>query len=408
MLKALTSARRAGILFPLFLLFGYGLLPAGLAWWGDAHPYFSELAVLSACAALCVFLGAFFPLPWHRLPKVKIRPELLLLAVWIAFFVFVLVVSATAERIPLVASLHGVDAETIAILRERFLKAREGWQASFVYLNAAFAGFLIPYCIALMFLCRFRLRWICFTFFLLYTLSFAEKGFFFKAMVPVFYLIVQRRVASIIKPGMLVAAMAGLLAVITIAARVGESGEDRSVGDFFSARYIPASPSEYMVWRAAAIPLVTAADALLVFHERLQSQKLWGATSSFLARLRGVETVPFERLVFAEQWGQNETGTGSANSVYLTEAYVNFGVGGVILFSFFVGNILRLFAKSRDEAFQSVWMLFCLNIYCAGLIGTLLSNGFLLLLFFATFVRFKTTAEVRVEGLAGLRVHSHL
>jgi hypothetical protein len=114
-----------------------------------------------------------------------------------------------------------------------------------------------------------------------------------------------------------------------------------------------------------------------------------GATSSFLARISGRSIVPFERLVFASQWGQNETGTGSSNSVFITEAFVNFGLFGVAGFAFLIGVILHFLARSKDYAFQSIWMLFALNIYVAGLIGTLLSNGLLLVLMLAAFVRFK-------------------
>ncbi|HEV2990119.1 MAG TPA: O-antigen polysaccharide polymerase Wzy, partial [Candidatus Angelobacter sp.] len=124
-------------------------------------------------------------------------------------------------------------------------------------------------------------------------------------------------------------------------------------------------------------------------------EALMGATSTLLAHVSGRERVLFERSVFAAQWGQNETGTGSANSVYITEAYVNFGYAGVVIFSLMIGSILRLFAKSRDPAFQSLWILFCLNIYFAGLIGTLFSNGFVLLLFFSVFIKLRAAALTR-------------
>ena len=392
MLRALTSAYAPRILFPLAVLLGYSLLPLGLTLAGFTHSHFLKLATLAAIAAVALWIGALLPFPLHRFGKVSIRPELFLLAVWIAFFSFIALAWVTAEKIPVIASFQGADANTIAILRERFLKARVGWQASFVYINAIFVGFLIPYCIALMFLCRFKLRWICFGVFLVYTLSFAEKGMFFKAVVPLFYLVVQRQVRSLVRPSMLVAAILGLLALVTAVSRLGEGYETNDVG-FFSARYVPSTPIDYMVWRAVAIPLITAADALVVFQEHFAGQPLHGATSSLLTRLSSVEIVPFERFVFAEQWGQNETGTGSANSVYLTEAYVNFGVAGVVLFSLFIGAVLRLFSISRDHAFQSVWLLLCLNLYYAGLIGTLLSNGFLLLMSTAILVRFKTPSR---------------
>ena len=144
-----------------------------------------------------------------------------------------------------------------------------------------------------------------------------------------------------------------------------------------------------------------------MFHEVFNDRPLSGETSSLLARLRGNEQIEFERLVFAEQWGQNQTGTGSANAVYFIEAFINFGYAGVIGFSLVVGIILRLFARTSDRAFQAIWVLFCMNIFSAGLIGTLLSNGMVLLILLAVFVRFqkKQRTERVVPGVIGIENH---
>lgn len=388
MLRTLFHARSGRLLFPGLLFLTYAVLPFVLNITSSPHIYFRELVELTLVAVIVIVAAAFFPLPALNFPKLMVRSELFLLSVFVTFSIFILVVSVTAERIPLVASLQGADTATIAVLRERFLKAREGWQSSFVYINALFAGFLMPYCLALMFLHRYKLRWVCFSLFLLYTISFAEKAFFFKAVLPILYLIIQRRIESFVKPRHIFSIILGLLFVVTLVSGVGNKGEGSSA-DFFSADYVPEGPFDYMMWRSFAIPLVTAADALKVFDQRLDGQWLNGMTSTPIAALTGRAPVAFERMVFAEQWGQNETATGSANSVYLTEAYVNFGLTGLVFASLLVGLILRYFAYSRDEAFQSLWMLFCLNIFFAGLIGTLLSNGFLLLMLPPAFLKFK-------------------
>src|SRR5687768_16335762 len=134
MLRFFTKARAAPLLFSLALLAGYVMVPVFLHVTGNPHPSFVQLATLCLVASIAVGAGALLPVPLHRFSKVAMRPELFLLAVWGAFLGFVLVACVTAERIPLVASLQGADANTIAVLRERFLKAREGWQASFVYI----------------------------------------------------------------------------------------------------------------------------------------------------------------------------------------------------------------------------------------------------------------------------------
>ena len=86
--------------------------------------------------------------------------------------------------------------------------------------------------------------------------------------------------------------------------------------------------------------------------------------------------------------------TGSSNSVYFTEAFVNFGWIGLLVFGYVVGLLMRLFAMSRDEAFRALWPLFALGIYTSGLIGLLLSNGFVLLFALALFVKFRVRRGV--------------
>jgi hypothetical protein len=210
--------------------------------------------------------------------------------------------------------------------------------------------------------------------------------------LPLFYLVAQGRIRLIVKPSTLLLAMAGILVAVTFFSGVGtisSAGET----DFFSAKYIPQSPLEYLLWRSVAIPLVTAADAIQLFYMDFDGEVFRGATSSLLCVLFGIERIEFERLVFAAQWGQNATGSGSSNSVYITEALVNFGLCGVIGFSCLVGMILRMFAKSRDEAFRSLWLIFCFGLYTSGLIGQLFSNGFILLFFQSGFCKFKNTGN---------------
>ncbi len=139
--------------------------------------------------------------------------------------------------------------------------------------------------------------------------------------------------------------------------------EEVSGDPFFSVSYAPQGGLQHLIWRSVAIPLVTAADAIRVLQEQFSGQPLWGATSSFVASLFGMERIEFERLVFAAQWGQNETGTGSSNSVYITEAFINFGWSGVVIFSFLIGLMMRMFAVSRDEAFRALWPLFAFGVY---------------------------------------------
>lgn len=109
---------------------------------------------------------------------------------------------------------------------------------------------------------------------------------------------------------------------------------------------------------------------------------LLGATSTLIAGVFGMERIPFEALVHGRQFNSHEASpTGRSNSVFFTEAFVNFGWIGLIVFALFVGQSLRWFHKSQDQAFKAVWPIYVTNLFQSGLIGNLLSNGFAIFFF---------------------------
>jgi hypothetical protein len=299
-------------------------------------------------------------------------------------------ITVTAPAIPLMTALRGGSPDLIAIQREEFLKGREGIEAYFVYLNAFFTGALIPYSISLMFLHRHRWRWILTVTFLLYSISFVEKAFFFKLALPLLYLFGVGAVKSKFGPKTTAAVTFGILLFVTAISGSGSTDSPvQTEADFFSASYAPKDPLTHLIWRAVAVPMFTAADAIRVFIDYFGGEPFYGATSGFFAALFGLNRVMFERVLFEFQWGQNETGTGSSNSMYVTEAFVNFSWIGVILFSLFIGRTLKWFSESKDEAFRSLWPLYVLGLYSAGLVGQLMSNGFLLVLAIGLLIEMK-------------------
>lgn len=395
-LRAITEAERGAAVFAAMLVVAYVCVPLAAYYVGLDNEYFLQLARLGAVGAACVIIGARLPL-LDRLDRGEAAKRVLgleqfLVLVWGIFIAFVLVAFLTAERIPFLAALEGADRATVATLREQFLKAREGWQGVLVYVNAGLSGALVPYTLALMLLHRHRYRWPLFAVFLLYCISFVEKSFFLRAAIPLLYLSAQRRIASAVRPAVVIAGGLALLVLVTTISGVATSDEDGG-DEYFSTSYIPKGPVALIGWRSIAVPVLTAADALRVFDQEYGGRLLMGATSSLVAAVLGVERVAFERDVFAAQWGQNETETGSANSVFLTEAFANFGWPGVVVFSLGVGLIFRLFARSQDEALRALWMIFAYALYAAPLIGTLLSNGYAVVLLLSTLVTFQPGAE---------------
>ena len=392
-LDAVTRATSGATLLALAIAITYVLLPLAVYLLGVEHEFFLQLAEVSALGAACIWLGSRLPFldrlvvddPAKRGVALDTRswswsggPSLL----------FVLLVVATAERIPFLAALQGADPETVALLRERFLKAREGWQSVFVYVNALLGRD------ARALLARAHAP--------------APPPLALAGARVLPGLLPELRGEGVLPEGGDPRPLPGGAAARPHppeaphgarggrahargrdgGGRVGTLRDEAAGGDFFTTGFAAQGPLAFVAWRAVAIPVLTAADALRVFQEEHGGRNLGGATSSMLAGLLGQERVNVERQVFAAQFGEAETGTGSANSVYVTEAFINFGWPGVVVFSLVVGLILRIFAVSRDEALRSLWMLFVFAVFVSALTGTLFSNGFLLVIGISLAVRF--------------------
>lgn len=397
MLKALTSPGMAGVIFLACMLIAYVGGPL-VMYRFTGNPYAVDLAkvTLVGCAA---FTAGWFIRIRARMYVLSVSCETLSLAVWLPFLAFACLVWLTAEKIPLVAALQGAPADQVAEWRERFLKAREGWQASFVYVNTFLTWALVPYTLALMFHLRSRLRWWCFVFFLVFCVSFMEKAFFLRAIIPMLFLAAQGRLRLPFRPGLLLALSFGLLLGVSLAAGMGDAGKAPGA-DYLSSGYNPTGGLDFLVWRSLVIPVITAMDWLRIFHENFGGRFFGGGTSTLLAPLFGVPHVEFERAVYAAQWGQNATGTGNANAVFLLEAFVNWGYTGVLAAGCAVGMLFRLIRDSTDCCFQSLWLLLLFALFVAGLIGILVSNGYLVLLALVFFVRvrFPQGRPARVQG----------
>jgi hypothetical protein len=390
MFPFLLNPQRSGWIFATMIMIGYCVLPLWYYATTGINNGFLELASITAVAALSIivaFQGRFFNTSGQRL---EISVDGFVAAIWIPFLLLAALITLTAPAVPLVTALSGGSPDLIALQREEFLKGREGIEASFVYLNAFFTGALIPYSISLMFVHRHKWRWTLTIIFLVYSICFVEKAFFFKLAVPLFYLFATGAVKSRFGPKT-TAAFAAL--VLVFIATISGAGSNNSAvqteADFFSASYAPTNPVSHLVWRAVAVPMFTAADAIRVFVDYFGGEPFYGATSGFLSALFGLKRIMFERVLFEVQWGQNEAGTGSSNSMYVTEAFINFSWIGVVVFSLFVGRSLKWFSNSKDEAFRSTWPLYVIGLYSAGLVGQLLSNGFLLLLIIGLLVEVK-------------------
>jgi hypothetical protein len=386
MIRYLLDPTRAGFIFAAIVILSYVLVPIWFYLQTGMDNGYTELALIAATASGAIALGFLGREGKPLVGKLELELGTFIAMIWIPFLITAALIVATAPAIPLLTALRGGSPDLIALQREEFLKSREGLAGVFVYLNAFFTGAIVPYSIALMFVNKFRYRWLLTILFLVYSLSFVEKAFFLKVLLPLLYLFSTGMVRSKFGPKTTISVSMAILLFVTTISGAGSADTVGTSADFFSATYAPSSPFAHIVWRSLAVPVFTAADALRVFDIYFDGHALYGATSSFVASVSGMKRILFERIVFEFQWGQNETGTGSSNSVYITEAFVNFRWIGVVVFSLFIGRSLRVFAQSRDEAFRSIWPLYVMGLYSSGLLGQLLSNGFILLLIIGAFV----------------------
>lgn len=395
LLYELTHASRSAALFIIALFAAYALTPILVDSFLLPNPYFVELAELSLFACFMIAVGFCIPLLDFRFNRqavcVAISPRFFHAAIWSGFLIFVAVTFATADAIPLVSALKGASSSELSVQRGDFLKTRTGFEAALIYFNTIFVSALLPYSLALLFIQRARIRFLLMMLFLAYSVSFLQKALFINIVFPLLYIAAQQKKLGTLKFLLVLASSFALLYLVTVLA-FGEQADpnvDTVMGwtstYFFSASYLPTGPLDHLIWRILAVPMFSAADTLAVFHETFRGLPLLGATSSFLSSIFALEHVSLEKLVFAYQWSWNDIG--NTNAVFITEAFVNFGWTGVGVFSFFIGQSLRWFCKSNDHAFKSLWLIYCFGLFSGGLIGTLLSNGYLLVLIMGLFLR---------------------
>ena len=391
-LRLLTSTRLAVWLFISLLLLVYAVLPA-LVNAFVPNPYFLELAQLTIVACSSIALGYSLPLFDRRLAggagRLILPAKTFHSVIWGVFTAFLLITFLTAESIPLVSALRGATTNELSQQRGDFLKGRTGIESALVYISTLFVSALLPYSLSCLYQQKSRLRFLLTGLFLAYSISFLAKALFINVILPLLYLFAQNKQVSTRRLFGIIGGSALILYLVTLLAFGGETQFDlegaAAAGDFFGAGYLPTGAIDHLLWRVFAVPMFTASDTLVVFAESFNRQILWGATSSFVAALLGLERVPLEKLVFEYQWSWNDIA--SSNAVYIADAYVNFGWAGLAILSMFVGQSLRWFSQSRDPAFKSLWMIYCFTLFSSGLIGTLLSTGYALMFLFALFVR---------------------
>lgn len=399
-LQKIMSPSGGFVIFVIGLGITYVLMPliANLVF-EYSNQYFDSLALISTVAIVFLFGGYSLPFLDSQLYAVArtgtFNPVKFAKYVLFAFVVFFLLSAVTAPSIPILSALQGSNADTLSLERGNFFKARTGAWSLLIYANTFFASVLMPYSVVHLFAAKSPYRYLSALVFFLYCICFLAKALFLFLLLPLMVYVAQ---VGKLKGKSLVASVAaaiGLLLSLTIITTDSSIGVGTSaVAPFFSARYLPQDAFDMFLWRSFAVPLFTASDTLTVHDSWFGAQYLLGSTSSFISAMFGMERINLERYVFEYQFG-GWNDIANSNAVYITDAYANFGILGVVLFSIFIGVYARTFAASQDIGYRCLWPVFFLSLFSSSLIGVLLSNGFAYILVHALNLGVKIVPKLR-------------
>lgn len=363
LLRYLIAPAHCGPVLALLLVAYYGVV--SLFTLDVGTPQDRHLMLLLTVTSCVGILAGWWFVPARD--RVAVIPrEHIVLEWWIGgvFFLFVLVTTLTAPTIPLFSAASGESVQDIAVARENFLKAREGVYAVLPYVNGMLTFSFVPYAMCLAFVTRRRVAWFFLAIFLGYSMLFVEKAFFVRVLAPLSALIVVTHNRKIRLSAVLLCAAAILALNIHLS---GFADADRDIAQFF-------------IYRLLEVPAQTAIDTLAYWRETWNGEFLFGATNLFFSSILLQERIHLERLVFEYQFGAFETGTGSANAVYVIDAYVNFGLIGVAITSIVVGAVMKLIGRSADPAMRCLAPLMVYSVFFASFFSVMFGNGLLLFL----------------------------
>ncbi|MCW2292121.1 hypothetical protein M2262_002171 [Pseudomonas sp. BIGb0408] len=380
--------------FVLFIGVTYCIIPFFLFMFFSVDEFFIKLSGLTFFSIIILIVGYFTPLIDGQFSegarRIVISSSFFNSVVWAFFLVFAAYTFYTAQSIPLYSALLGASADALSQERGDFFKGRTGAESMLLYLSTIFTTVLIPYSLVLMYRDNNRYRHFLFLMSFAFCVSFLQKALFLNIFLPV---LVCFAITGRLSLRMFLGCLFGipLILVAAVFLSLGDAStalvsEGVKLDYYFSSKYLPVGGMDYLFWRIFAVPLFTATDTLLVHSEIFKGEFLMGATSTLLSLISGMDRINIERYVFQHQFGSwNEIA--NANAVFVSDAYVNFGWVGIFCFSFLIGQVFRWFRLSSDIAFKSLWPVFALTLYSASLIGMLMSNGFLYILFHALFLR---------------------
>lgn len=385
-------------LLPILAIALFYIVPAFLGMLIGENNFSFELFFLSVSSVFIyffsykIFCGHWFSALYNSVLKIRVGLDVFSWFILAIYFLVILYACLTAPDIALFAAIKGVSLTEISGLREEFLRTREGWEKGLLYVYAICVSSLVPLVIAQMFISKSKWRFYVLFAFLFSLALTLEKGRALVAMLPLIVIFVNlgnRKKAYIIA-----LLLVALISIVSLVARGGLASSENA-GDANPLSGVPdeynlfageTSQFYYIVNRVWYIPYATAIDWLRYRVIKLNDESTEGMSISAIAWATGEERVSLEQEVFTFQWGQNETGTGTANTVYYVDAYLTFGYFGVFLYSLLLAFCVRVCVCSRNKALIACLAISVYYVCFNSLSAVLFSGGlgfiFLLALFF--------------------------
>lgn len=385
---------------PIIAIAVFYVFPSLLGVLFDGSSYALDLLIIScmSIAAYFIFYNLFseswFSNLFIGIPTIRISWKFFSNTIIILYFSIILYACLTVSQVALFAAIRGTNITDLSVLREEFLRTRAGWEHILLYIYTICISALMPLIITTMFAIKARWRFallILFVFSLLLTL---EKGRALVAMLPLIVLFINKGGRK--QAYKAITLLFLTIVVVSVIARGGLVSSDTvDTGTATSTPYEynlfkdETGQFYYIVNRVIYIPYITAIDWLRYKEDVLNGDGVSGQSIGIIAWLQGQEKINLEREIFAYQWGQNETETGSSNTVFYIDAYLNFGMFGVILYSMLLAFFIRVCTLLGDEALIACLSISAYYVVFQGLSAVLFSGGLGFLFTIALFFKIR-------------------
>lgn len=369
--------------------------------WASPDLVVTFLGALTLSVASYITAYLLIPVEWAGVMSRAEWPargvEWLCLSIFASFMLVMALACITADHVPIVEALKGAPADQLFGDRNNFLRERVGPGQLLNYAHAILTQGLMPFALTYAFYARLRWRfWALALLAAAISATLAKSAFIAIALPLIALFLMQGRwrwaavtlggfvwsiaLMSVLASGAVGALMARAEGQPVAARQVELPADTPAQYNAFNERSAVALLANRVVW----IPYVTALDWFRYQEERLDGHYVMGRSIRPVAMLMGRERLHLEKEVAALQWGAS-AGT-TSNAVFFADAWLNWGVLGVMIYSAFFAWTIRMIETTEFQpllaaAALPVWLA-CVSalppVYFSGGLGFLLLLALLL------------------------------